>query len=303
MEGIGINSFILDSNQNQTKSIIKKDQRKQYGYFHVWFRGNSRFRVFHDDTDFIMFLTKCNKSAIVHDSIVTAFVLMDNHVHMQVYTKKLTPFITSLLIGYSQWFNKRKGLNGKLFEGPFSSAPIFYSDLLARNILYILTNPIRAGICKNIKDYRWSSYHSFKSEKNNHLNTYINVDNSVIKSLFGSVSELHKKAEEFIWNTGIRFSINTDNSMQEDNKRKSLNNNSEDGCENFSTSNWHKIPDYEIFQYLKLLLKGRKLNDISMSEFIKIVHLLKHNGGATIQQIASYTNESYIDIRNILRRF
>lgn len=302
----------MEKRNNGTKTAIKKKQRLQSGYFHVWLRGNSRFRVFYEDTDFLDFLTKCNQTANYHQSKITAFVLMDNHVHLQVYTENLTLFMTSLIIRYTKWFNKRKGLSGSLFDSPFSSSPLYSSDMLERNLLYILTNPVRAGICKSARDYPWSSYHAFMSDHMNPLSKTISVDCSVMKSLFSSLSELNRKADDFNFDYNKRTPVNVnltgaDNNIVSINDRDVKRGGVENGGGSVKTyknetfsSNWHKVPDYEVAQHLKLLLQGRKLNEITKEEFKEIIRVLRYQGNATIQQIASLTHESYFDIRRVL---
>lgn len=257
----------------------KKNKRNECGYFHVWFRGCNRYTVFYDDTDFIGFLKHCNKTAIKYDSKISAFVLMNNHVHLQVYTPNLSKFIKALLIGFTQWLNRQKNLKGSLFEGPFSSSPIYSLDILERNLLYILTNPVRAGICNSIKHYPWSSYHFLKADSHNPLHKIIDIDTSVMKSVFTTIDALNRKAESFLaLETSLDF-------------HKIINNNAD--------IQRHRVPDSEVARHLRALLNGRGVDDLSKEEFGKIVKILKFRENATIQQIAALTHESYYRIRKL----
>ncbi|MHC1778904.1 MAG: transposase [Bacteroidales bacterium] len=255
----------------------KKNKRNECGYFHVWFRGSNRYTVFYDDTDFIGFLKHCNKTALKYDSKISAFVIMNNHVHLQVYTPNLSKFIKALLIGFTQWLNRQKNLKGSIFEGPFSSSPIYSLDILERNLLYILTNPVRAGICNSIKHYPWSSYHFLKADSHNPLHKIIDIDTSVMKSVFTTIDALNRKAESFLaLETSLDF-------------QKIINNKAD--------IQRHRVPDSEIARYLKSLLNGRGVDDLSNDEFGKMVKILKFRENATIQQIAALTHESYSRIR------
>jgi REP element-mobilizing transposase RayT len=70
----------------------------------------------------------------------------------------LSEFMRGLLQRYTRWFNKRHGMRGTLWEDRFHSV-IVQSGLTARAMAaYIDLNPVRAGICKDPADYRWSSY-------------------------------------------------------------------------------------------------------------------------------------------------
>ena len=77
------------------------------------------------------------------------------------YTRRmhdLSEFMRGLLQRYTRWFNKAKGLRGTLWEDRFHSV-IVESGLAARTMAaYIDLNPVRAGICADPADYRWSSY-------------------------------------------------------------------------------------------------------------------------------------------------
>ena len=59
---------------------------------------------------------------------------------------------------FSQWFNTVHERKGTLWEERFRSVLIEGGDALRTVSLYVDLNPIRAGIVKDPKDYRWSSY-------------------------------------------------------------------------------------------------------------------------------------------------
>jgi REP element-mobilizing transposase RayT len=77
------------------------------------------------------------------------------------FTKRmhsLSEFMRGLLQRYTRWFNKRHGMRGTLWENRFHSV-IVQSGLTSRTMsAYIDLNPMRAGICNDPADYRWSSY-------------------------------------------------------------------------------------------------------------------------------------------------
>jgi putative transposase len=58
--------------------------------------------------------------------------------------------------GYANWFNKKYGLVGHLWqERPFSC--VLSEGRLRNAIRYVENNPVRAGIVAAAEDYRWSS--------------------------------------------------------------------------------------------------------------------------------------------------
>ena len=77
------------------------------------------------------------------------------------YTRRmhdLSWFMKSLLERFTKWFNRKHSRSGTLWEDRFKSV-IVESGVAARTMAaYIDLNPVRAGICSDPADYRWSSY-------------------------------------------------------------------------------------------------------------------------------------------------
>ena len=77
------------------------------------------------------------------------------------YTRRmhdLSEFMRGVLHRFTRWFNKKHGVRGTLWEDRFHSV-IVQSGVACRTMAsYIDLNPVRAGICEDPADYRWSSY-------------------------------------------------------------------------------------------------------------------------------------------------
>lgn len=68
-------------------------------------------------------------------------------------------FMKELKQRFSLWYNKRVGRKGTLWEERFSSVLVEGEAMsLAVMSAYIDLNPVRAGMVKDPKDYRWSGY-------------------------------------------------------------------------------------------------------------------------------------------------
>ncbi len=67
-------------------------------------------------------------------------------------------FIRLLKQRFSQWFNTIHSRKGTLWEERFRSVLVEGGDVLRTISLYVDLNPVRAGIVKDPKDYRWSGY-------------------------------------------------------------------------------------------------------------------------------------------------
>lgn len=272
------------------KSFKGEGGRAQEGFFHVWFRGNNRYNVFYTDEDYIGFLKKCDIASAKHNSKITAFALMNNHVHLQVYSKNLTLFITSILVTFNRWFNKRKELSGRVFESPFNSYQLLTGDSVKKNMLYILTNPVSAGICANVDEYKWTSFHFIKEPKHNHLKNIIKIDTTIMESFYNSSKELSSAASKYL------IQKHNYNSQSEISKF----------CSNAGTIKASSFPktfrynDSELASILNRILQNKQLSNISRSELACIVKILRKEYNATYRQIASLTHESYDDVRRMV---
>ena len=70
----------------------------------------------------------------------------------------LSQFMKTLKQRFTQWFNRKHGRRGTLWEDRFKS--VIVEDGYAARVMaaYIDLNPLRGGICKDPAEYRWSSY-------------------------------------------------------------------------------------------------------------------------------------------------
>ena len=59
---------------------------------------------------------------------------------------------------FSQWFNRKHGRCGVLWEDRFKSELVEDGHAARRVAAYIDLNPVRAGIAEKPEDYRWCSY-------------------------------------------------------------------------------------------------------------------------------------------------
>jgi putative transposase len=68
-------------------------------------------------------------------------------------------FMKLLKQRFTQWFNRRKGRKGTLWEERFKSVLVDGAgEVLSTMAAYIDLNPVRAGLVEDPKDYRWCGY-------------------------------------------------------------------------------------------------------------------------------------------------
>jgi putative transposase len=77
------------------------------------------------------------------------------------YTRRmcdLSEFMKAVKQKFTQWYNKRKGTTGTVWEGRFKSVLVEDGYAARMTAAYIDLNPVRAGMVRDPKDYRWCSY-------------------------------------------------------------------------------------------------------------------------------------------------
>jgi REP element-mobilizing transposase RayT len=249
---------------------IKRSKRIQEGYIHICVRGNRKLNVFYDNSDRYEFIVRLNWAANEHNTKIMEFALMDNHAHILVSTDSLTKFMSSFLISYVKWYNIKYSTSGNLFESPFLSASKRKPEWAINTSLYILQNPVKAGICHHPADYQWSSCRCHFKQFNS-FSKHIKLDTSICDSFFKSEKNFYRQLGERIV------------------KRCEL---SEKG-----QPSKVRIPDYEVIEitnkYLSEFLCSRKISDLNRFEKIGLIKHLSYKSLATARQISSITQENY----------
>jgi hypothetical protein len=71
----------------------------------------------------------------------------------------LTAFMKTLKQRFTQWYNKRSGRKGTLWEGRYKSVIVEDEQRALRTMsTYIDLNPVRAGLVSDPGNYRWCGY-------------------------------------------------------------------------------------------------------------------------------------------------
>ena len=126
---------------------------------HICQRGNNRQEIFKEDKDRIRYLNLLEESADRYSLRILAYCLMDNHIHMVVIPNdaySLLKTFRKLNTTYSHYFNRKYLKDGHLWKERYFSA-VLDSHHLISAVRYIERNPIRAGLVKNIENWRWST--------------------------------------------------------------------------------------------------------------------------------------------------
>ena len=90
---------------------------------HIMVRGIDKSNIFRDIQDKTRFLERLGQNVQDAQCAVYAWVLMDNHVHILFRSGQdgISAVMRKLLTWYAQYFNRRHGRKGHLFENRYKS--------------------------------------------------------------------------------------------------------------------------------------------------------------------------------------
>jgi putative transposase len=130
------------------------------GLYHITARGNAGTEIYLEDGDREHFLEILGSSVKRFHWICHAYCLLGNHYHLLLETPEpnLSRGMQYLNGVYTQWFNRRHARYGHLFQGRFKSIVVEKDSYLLELARYIVLNPVRAGLARSARDWRWSSY-------------------------------------------------------------------------------------------------------------------------------------------------
>lgn len=139
------------------------------GIYHIMLRGINRQDIFTDDTDrqrFLQLLEDLQHEYDDQGNIIGqsccfyAYCLMSNHVHLlyRQGTQEIEQSMKSLGISYAQYYNRKYGRVGHLFQDRYRSEPCEDLSYFITLLRYIHQNPVKAHICTSPEDYPWSSW-------------------------------------------------------------------------------------------------------------------------------------------------
>jgi REP element-mobilizing transposase RayT len=129
------------------------------GLYHVIARGNERRNVFRDDADRQRYLDRLAFYAEKYSFRVVAYCLMDNHVHLAILRGKvpLSKIMAGLQSSYTQYFNRRHGRPGHLFQGRYKAFLVERDRYGLALLRYIHENPVKARLVERAENFGWSS--------------------------------------------------------------------------------------------------------------------------------------------------
>ena len=133
-------------------------------WYHVTWRGDNREPIFFDGQDYQQYLRYLHRYKTPFKFLLPSYCLMPNHVHL-VIQPSLTASLSKIMLcvgtRYTQYFNKKYGRVGHVFQERFYSRLIRDEiDLLVVS-RYVHLNPVAACLCQRSADHPWSSIRAY----------------------------------------------------------------------------------------------------------------------------------------------
>jgi REP element-mobilizing transposase RayT len=145
--------------------VLARKPRVEFegAFYHVIARGNQRRSIFSNDRDREAYLGRIERYRKRYDFIVYGYVLMSNHVHLLIQTRKvpLSKIMQGIQGGFTQRYNRLHRTTGHLFQGRFKAILCDRDAYLLELVRYIHLNPARIRQPQDPWKYRWSSHRAY----------------------------------------------------------------------------------------------------------------------------------------------
>ncbi|MDR2569046.1 MAG: transposase [Oscillospiraceae bacterium] len=131
--------------------------------YHVMLRGINQQNIFEDDED-------CHKMIQILIDVkekskfeLYSYCLMGNHCHLLLKTldEDIALIFKRICVRYVYWYNLKYKRIGHLFQDRFRSEVVENDRNFLSVLNYIHQNPVKAGMCVLLSDYKWSSYNEY----------------------------------------------------------------------------------------------------------------------------------------------
>ena len=130
-------------------------------YYHVYNRGAIRQALFHRPDAYYSFLTYMTRYAEKYKVTIVAVCLMPNHFHLLIRVEEggdVSAFMCRLCHAYSRRLNKMLDRSGTAFQGRFNAKWVEDDAYFHQLCLYILANPVKAGLVEHPLHWQFSSF-------------------------------------------------------------------------------------------------------------------------------------------------
>jgi len=125
--------------------------------------GIDKREIFIDDEDREIFCKYLARAKEKSNFLINGYCLMNNHVHllMEEGYEDIGTSIKRITVGYVQWHNQKYDRAGHLFQNRYKSEVVEDDQYFLTVLRCIHQNPLKAGLVKDISEYRWCSFRHY----------------------------------------------------------------------------------------------------------------------------------------------
>lgn len=144
--------------------------RKYYisSFLHIMVQGINKEEIFKTDFYKNLYIRLMETIQSDFDIEILAYAIMNNHSHVLLYYNNIedvSKFIGRLNQKFAQLYNKNENRVGYVFRGRYQCEQITDISHLHNVLPYIHFNPYKAGIVRNLIEYKFSSYPQYLNDK------------------------------------------------------------------------------------------------------------------------------------------
>lgn len=147
--------------------IPRSDAKSKF--FHTMVQGIEKNFIFDNPINMEIYLNLINKNSQKFNVDILAYCIMNNHTHILIHVaciNDMIKFFRCVNTSYAKYFNSTNKRVGYVFRNRYKSEAIYTVKQLFNTINYIHNNPIKANICNDAKDYKYSSYNEYFKKAN-----------------------------------------------------------------------------------------------------------------------------------------
>jgi len=137
-------------------------------FLHIIVQGINRSYIFQDDALKSTYKSILKRNLEETNVKILAYCIMDNHAHILMHSEninEISQIMKKTNTSYAMLYNKINKRVGYVFRNRYYVQMILSERQLYNCISYIHKNPLKAGIVKNLSDYKYSSYIEYLRKK------------------------------------------------------------------------------------------------------------------------------------------
>ena len=164
-------------------------------FLHIIVQGINRSYIFQDNTLKSTYKSILKRNLEDTNVKILAYCIMDNHAHILMHSEninEISQIMKKTNTSYAMLYNKTNKRVGYVFRNRYYVQMILSERQLYNCISYIHKNPLKAGIAKNLSDYKYSSYIEYLHKKELITSEGIKLALGSSKDFLAIFHEIHK---------------------------------------------------------------------------------------------------------------